>query len=123
MFVAAFLGCSLGLGLLAKSAFGQYALRGNLLAVPAVSAMLAAIGFDWRRKAAYASVTLAVYGLVGVLARVTGFQAAIAREVTTTAAFPSLAANLYMAFLATFPLVMLLLFVNRTPTLLWSKSR
>lgn len=100
---------------------GEYDLNRSMLAVPVVSAMIAAIGFAWRRKAVYVSVTLGLYVLARVVAELAGLDDLAARELNTFGGFPSLVTMLYLAFLSTFPLAMLVLFVGRTPSLLWSK--
>jgi hypothetical protein len=102
-------------------ALGEFSISDGMMTAPAVSAMLAARGFSWKRKITYSAVALLVYPLVLILGEVTGFNAMVGAEITTGTAFPSLWADLYLAFLATFPLAVLVLFVGRNPALLWSR--
>jgi len=94
----------------------------SMLAVPVMSAMLASRGFTWKRKLAYASITLGLYVLGSMVAEVTGLLALATEVVNTGATFPPPSVLLYMAYLSAFPFVMLVLFVGRTPSLLWSKN-
>jgi hypothetical protein len=100
---------------------GTYSLDVNMLAVPAVSAMFASIGFSWRRKLVYGSATLALYILSGMVAEFAGLNRLASERLATSASFPPIWINLYLAFLITFPFVMLVLFVGRRPALLWSR--
>lgn len=125
-FAAVFAALTLGLGWMlaaAVAASTSRALASATTAVPAVSAMLAAVGFPWRRKLAYASATFGLYVLILGTADATGLRSLVASQMSTTAAFPSPVSVLYLALLTTFPFVMLLLFVGRTPTRLWRRSR
>lgn len=122
IFAATFLVYSAVLGWLfwsSTSYLGEYSLERALLAVPVVSVMLAARGYVWKRKLVYAAMTVAVYVLARSVARVTGLDAFAAQELNTVGGFPSIGTMLYLAFLSAFPLAMLVLFVGRTPTLLW----
>lgn len=94
-------------------------MRDSMMAVPAVCAMIAARGFGWARKAAYAAVAMGGYVSAGALATATGFHAQVAQQLAAGGQ-PSVGATLYLAFLTTFPFVVLLLFVGRKPSLLWS---
>ena len=58
----------------------------------------------------------------GVVAEVSGLHAIVRTQMTGASGFPSIVAILYMAWLATFPFVMMVLFVGKRPSLLWSKS-
>ncbi len=100
---------------------GSYSLSDSMFTVPVVAVMLAARGFPWRRKMAYALVTLTFFPFVMFVAEVTGLNAYAGMQLSQIQIFPSLGTMLYMAFLSTFPLVMLVLFAGRTPRLLWSK--
>jgi hypothetical protein len=125
-FIVVFLVLSTALGWWfwsATASIGSYHLNRSMLAVPVVSAMLASVGFPWKRKAVYVLVTLGVYALVGVVGAATGFEQTVGVQLGAMDAIPSLGTSLYMAFLATFPLAMLVLFVGRTPALLWSSKR
>lgn len=94
----------------------------GMVAVPAVSVMLAARGYSWRRKFAYAGITIVFYVLVGVLAQLSGLYAAADSETGSSQAFLSPLTLIYLTFLTTFPLGMLVLFVGRSPHLLWSRK-
>jgi len=94
----------------------------SMLAVPVMSAMLAAQGFTWKRKLIYAAATLALYLLGSVLAEATGLIALATEQINAGTSFPSPWVLLYMAYLTAFPFVMLVLFVGRNPSLLWSKT-
>jgi hypothetical protein len=124
IFVAWFVSLSAVLGWLFWSAPGSvgYHLNGSMLSVPIVSAMLASVGFSWRRKIVYASVMMGLYLLSGVTAEMAGMHGLASRQLSSVSAFPSLAVVMYMAWLTTFPFVMLVLFVGRRPSLLWSKQ-
>jgi len=95
----------------------------SMLAVPVISAMLASQGFSWKRKLVYASATLALYLLGSVIADATGLIELASEQISTPTSFPSPWVMLYVAYLSAFPFVMLVLFVGRSPSLLWSKSR
>ena len=88
-----------------------------------MSAMLASQGFGWRRKLTYAAATLGLYVLGSWVAEATGSWRSASQQILDPSAFPSLPVVLYMAYLSTFPFAMLVLFVGRNPSLLWSKSR
>jgi len=123
-FVVAFVALSGVLGWVfwnATASLGSYTLSRSMLAVPVASAMIASRGFSLRRKVTYVLITLGAYALAGVLAEVTGVHEAAAEQLNSNASFPSVATVIYMTFLTTFPFLMLVLFVGRTPTLLWSK--
>lgn len=94
----------------------------SMLAVPVASAMLAAQGFSWKRKLTYAALTLGLYVLGSVIAEATGFLEIATQEANGTLALSSVWVVLYEVYLFTFPLALLVLFVGRTPSLLWSKS-
>jgi hypothetical protein len=92
----------------------------SMLAVPVICAMLASQGFTWKRKLTYASTTVALYVLGVVLADAAGLISRATQELNT-AVFPSVPIMIFMAYLSTFPFAMLVLFVGRAPSLLWSK--
>ena len=92
-----------------------------MLAIQVVSAMLASRGFSWRRKVVYASVTAGVYLTVGVAYDTLGLGEIALRQVAQNPDSPSIPLLLYLTFLTAFPLAMLVFFVGRTPSLLWSK--
>lgn len=94
----------------------------GMLAVPVISAMLASQGFSWKRKLTYAGATLGLYLLGSAVAEATGIVALASEQILDASSLPSLPVVLYMAYLSTFPLVMLVLFVGRTPSLLWSRK-
>jgi uncharacterized membrane protein YphA (DoxX/SURF4 family) len=94
----------------------------SMLAVPVTSAMLAAQGFSWKRKLTYAALTLGLYVLGSVIADVTGFLEFATQEANGAISLSSLWVILYEVYLFTFPLAMLVLFVGRRPSLLWSKD-
>lgn len=100
---------------------GSYSLSDTMFTVPVVAVMLAARGFPWRRKLAYTLVTVMFFPFVMLMAEVTGLNAYAGSQLSQNQILPSLATMLYMAFLSTFPLAMLVLFVGRAPRLLWSK--
>ncbi len=123
-FAVAFFALSALLGWLVWSSTSLAAIlpRGaRMLAVPIVSAMLAAVGFSWRRKIVYVAATIGVYLVSGAIAGLAGLPKLASEQLSTSASFPPVWINLYLAFLTTFPFVMLVLFVGRTPALLWSR--
>ena len=121
-FIAGFVLLSLVLGwFFWSSSIAQVGV--SMLAVPVISAMLASQGFSWRRKLTYAAATLGLYVLGSLIAEATGLAAAASQQIIDPSSFPSLWVVLYMAYLSTFPFAMLVLFVGRTPSLLWSKKR
>ena len=91
------------------------------LLAPVISAMLAARGFSWKRKLIYASITLGVFALFRLAYEVFGLLEIAARQQAENPDAPSLLVLFYGAFLTSFPLAMLVFFVGRTPSLLWSK--
>lgn len=96
--------------------------RQTMFVAPILSAMLASRGFPWRRKVVYSAITVGIYGLVSIVAQLAGVYEALdagAGVVTSPLYLPIL---LYVAFVATFPLAMLVLFVGRNPQHLWSKA-
>ncbi len=120
-FIAGFVLLSLVLGwFFWSSSFAQVGV--SMLAVPVISAMLASRGFSWRRKVTYAAATLGLYVAGSLVAQATGLVALASQQVLDSSSFPSLSVVLYMAYLSTFPFAMLLLFVGRNPSLLWSKT-
>ncbi len=121
-FIAGFVFLSLVLGwFIWSSSLAQVGV--SMLAVPVISAMLASQGFSWKRKLTYAAATLGLYVLGSLIAEATGLAAAASQQIINSSSFPSLWVVLYMAYLSTFPFVMLVLFVGRNPALLWSKKR
>lgn len=121
-FVAWFVILSLGLGwIFWNSEFQQVSL--SMLAVPVMSAMLASQGFSWTRKLVYTSITLGLYLVGSALAEATGLVELAAQQLNSSNGFPSVWVALYMAYLSTFPFAMLVLFVGRDPSLLWSKKK
>jgi len=94
----------------------------SMLAAPVVSVMLAAEGFTWKRKLVYAVATTALYILGSAVADATGLMELANRQLTGNVALPSVWVVIYMTYLTTFPLLMLVLFAGRTPSLLWSRS-
>lgn len=121
-FAVVFVVLSLALGWLVWSSDTQ-ATSSSMLAVPVVSAMVAAVGFSARRKIAYVAATAALYLLGTSTAEVSGLRQAAALELASGDAFPSLPTLLYLAWLSVFPLVMLLLFVGREPGRLWRREQ
>jgi len=94
----------------------------SMLAVPVASSMLAARGFSWKRKLVYAGATFGLYLLGNGVANATGLIDLATERLSSNPSFPPVQVVLYMAYLTTFPFAMLVLFVGRTPSLLWSKS-
>lgn len=92
-----------------------------MLVVPVVSAMLAAQGFSWKRKLTYVAVTLGAYVLIGLAYDLLGLGDIAVRQATANASLPSIILMFYQVFVTAFPLAMLVLFVGRTPALLWSR--
>ena len=120
-FIVEFVVLSLILGwVFFNNSFAQVGV--SMLAVPVMSAMLAAQGFSWKRKLAYAAATLGLYVLGTLIAQATGLVDLASQQILDPTTFPSLSVVLYMAYLSTFPFAMLVLFVGRNPTLLWSKT-
>jgi len=121
LFAALFVALSLALGwVFWNSTSAQVGV--SMLAVPVISAMLAAQGFTWKRKLIYAAATLALYLLGSAIANATGLIALATDQLNSGTSFPSPWVLVYMAYLTAFPFVMLVLFVGRNPSLLWSKS-
>lgn len=104
-----------------SSASVEAVLHRSMLAVPVISAILSARGFSWQRKAYYSLGTLALYLGVGLLAQVTGFHESAQQETGSSQPFLPFATIIYVVFMSTFPLAMLVLFVGRNPARLWSK--
>jgi hypothetical protein len=104
----------------ATAQVGMYSLRRSMVVVPVLSVMLGARGFAWRRKAVYSAIVFGVYVLGGIVADAIGLHA-VDSLFGTRGLFVALAAFLYLAFLWTFPLATLVLFVGRTPAMLWSR--
>jgi len=124
LFSASFVVISMALGWLFWSVVtpaGAYALETTMLAVPVISAMLASIGFGWRRKLVYAAFTFGLYVFTSLVAEIVGLRETAIQQLAGTGGIPSAGVVLYVAWLTTFPLAMLVLFVGRTPSLLWSK--
>ena len=121
LFAALFVALSLALGwVFWNSTSAQVGV--SMLAVPVISAMLAAQGFTWKRKLIYAAATLTLYLLGSAIANATGLIALATDQLNSGTSFPSPWVLVYMAYLTAFPFVMLVLFVGRNPSLLWSKS-
>lgn len=109
-------------GLLWRATTGQLApLRNAMTLAPALSAIIAARGFGWRRKRVYGALTLGGYFALGVVALASGIHAVAATELSTAASSPSALTTLYLAVITTYPFVMLMLFVGRRPARLWSR--
>lgn len=96
--------------------------RQTMFVAPILSAMLAARGFPWRRKVVYSAITVGIYGLVSIVAQLAGVYEALDAEIGVVTSPLYLPILLYVAFVATFPLAMLVLFVGRNPQHLWSKA-
>lgn len=94
------------------------ALRNTMMVVPAVSAMIAARGYGTARKLAYAAATVAGYTAVAAIASATGLHARVGVEISS--GVPSVWAALYIGFLTAYPFMLLVLFVGRQPSRLWS---
>jgi len=99
-----------------------YDLQDGMYVVPVVGVMIAATGFAWRKRLIYALATLAVYVVALLIAEATGLNESVGSRIAASVTLPPFSAMLYMAFLWTFPLAMLLLFVGRTPSLLWGNK-
>lgn len=120
-FIVEFVVLSLVLGwIFFNNSFAQVGV--SMLAVPVMSAMLASQGFTWKRKLMYTAATLGLYVLGSLIAEATGLVELASQQILDPNSFPSLSVVLYMAYLSTFPFAMLVLFVGRNPTLLWSKT-
>ena len=125
IFGLGFAALSVGLGLLlwyGKASLWGYTFDRGLLAVAGTSAIIAARGFPWQRKAVYGVLCIGGYLLVGVLGQVTGLHARAAAELGAPVAMPSVWALLYAALLVAYPLAVIVLFVGRNPELLWRRS-
>ncbi len=66
---------------------------------------------------------MGLYVLGSYVAEATGLAAVASQQILDPSSFPSLWVVLYMAYLSTFPFAMLVLFVGRSPSLLWSKKK
>lgn len=97
-------------------------LADSAITVPVISAMLASVGFGWRRKIVYSTLTLWLYLAPAYIADAVGLIGAIRSPDAPITALTSLAAALYLIWWTAFPLLMLVLFVGRNPTLMWSKQ-
>lgn len=109
-----FLGTSGGVGRL---------LSDSAIAVPVISAMLASVGFGWRRRIVYALLKLWLYLAPAYIADAVGLLGAIGSSDTPVTVFTSLAGGLYLIWWNGFPLLMMVLFIGRTPALLWSRQK
>lgn len=90
-----------------------------LFAVAVASVILAARGAEWKRKLPYAAIALG--GLVAseqltVVLGLGEYMGGFGVEAAATALGVA-----YIAFTLTFPLAVLLLFVGRDPSVLWSR--
>lgn len=124
IFGVSFIALSAVLGWLFANSTGPvgYYLDVSMLAVPVMSAMLASVGFGWRRKLTYSSITLGLYMLSGVVAELAGLHELARQQLTATDSFPSVWVVLYMTWLTTFPFLMMILFVGKKPSLMWRAS-
>ncbi len=99
---------------------GSYTFQNGMLAAPVLGAMLASVGFRWKRKLTYSAITVVLCVMSGAAAELLGLRALVMTDVSRAASFPSVASILYVSWLTTLPFVMLVLFVGRTPSLLWN---
>lgn len=93
--------------------------------VPVLAVVLAAEGASVGRKAMFAAASVTIFGLADAATIVTGMQriaGVVAFDVTraTPAGFFLLLA--YHAFSVGFPIVVLMLFVGRRPSVLWRRQ-
>lgn len=107
--------------LLAGGGIGRL-LSDSAFVVPVISAMLASAGFGWRRKIVYSTLTLWLYLAPAYIADASGLIGAIGSPDAPMTALTSLGAALYLIWWTAFPLLMLMRFVGRTPTRMWSRT-
>ena len=124
-FVSVFLALTVLFGWLfwsVGSSSGSSTLNSSMLAIPVASAMLASVGFTWNRKLVYAGATMGLYLVGAALTEATGLRGVVDQALQTATSFPSVFVVLFVAVQITFPFVMLVLFVGRTPSRLWSRQ-
>jgi hypothetical protein len=129
LFVGAGAGLSFGLFALwwgATNSGGRIAaLLGNasFLIVP-LSMVVAARGVRWIRKAAFVAGSLAVFGVVEMVAGLTGVRTTAIEAIGQEGWAPiQLAVLGYRAFLLTLPFAAVALFVGKRPSVLWESRR
>ena len=112
IFAASVFGYSLVFSYLARNASGN-----PLFAIAIASVMLSALGVPWPRKLVFATVCLGGFVLfelafdaLGLTARMASFGYEMVASVIGT---------VYIVLVLAYPLVVLLLFVGRDPSVLW----
>ena len=98
-----------------------FSLHSMIFGVPAASAMLCARGFGLRHRVTYALATLGLCLLVDVIAGLSGLSGLAWRQNETRTPY-GLGPIIYFAVTWALPFAMLILFVGRKPSLLWSRG-
>lgn len=123
-FVALSIALSLAIGVMAwmiRLPSGYYLMRNGMLLVPALSVMLAARGFPWRRKCMFAAGVLGVFLAIELVAYGLGVQAVTANATSFGASLGVTLLTLgYHTFLLVYPLAALVIFVGNDPRALWT---
>jgi hypothetical protein len=102
---------------------GAYVFAEGLFLIPVLAVMLVARGYDWRRKAMHVAVALVGFGLVDLVAAISGAQAvAGAGEGFGSGVAASIVTVFYHTFKLVWPFVVLVHFVDGRPQLLWERA-
>ncbi len=94
-----------------------------LIVIPVVSIILSARGASWRRKLLYGGLAVGVFLLVDFVFLTTGAMHFAFSGLSRMRLLPALLAIAYMCFAQGFPFVVLLLFVGRNPSMLWTSPK
>jgi len=124
LFVVSFVLISLLLWLVltrVQSAAAPFSLHSLVFAVPAVSAMLSARGFGLRHRLAYAFATFGLCLLIDLVSGVSGLSGLAWRQNEARVPY-GLGPLIYFALTWAVPFAMLILFVGRRPSLLWTRG-
>jgi len=124
LFIVSFVLVSMLMWLLftrALSAIVPFSMHSIIFAVPAASAMICARGFGLRHRLTYALATLGLCLLIDVIAGVSGLSELAWQQNQSRTPY-SLGPIIYFAITWAVPFAMLILFVGRKPSLLWSRS-
>ncbi len=103
------------------SVVAPFSVHSIIFAVPAASAMLCARGFGLRHRLTYALATLGLCLLIDVIAGLSGLSELAWQQNETRTPY-GLGPTIYFAVTWAVPFAMLVLFVGRRPSLLWTKA-
>lgn len=92
-----------------------------LIAIPVASVILSARGASWRRRLLYAGLVIGIFVIVDSAFLVSGLMHSAFEGLARLEPVVSVTAVAYMFFVQGFPLLILVLFVGRDPSVLWTK--